>query len=239
MTIGNVVTITSVLLGAAVGAVAGMTIQRLIRRRRLRKRGFTAEDLSSQETFYKRLAELTLQKLPQRISLEEILVHSWSKKAVYARSRDALERLGFERNAIFVASPQKWVAEIWLSTHDGLFAAILDSPPYGIHTEVIVEYRDGSTVSFEDTDECGRQHLENHSWIHCGSIGADQLLQRALRDRRSDHVGKMQVSDCLRAYERANNETLAWRQKVGFSPAEIKHAYDRARSRQTFLAKLW
>lgn len=202
------------------------------------KASFTTEDMLSKENFYKRLAELTVQKLPQRIALEEIRAHSWSKKAVYARSRDALERLGFEQTPIFVASPQKWVAEIWLSNHDGLFAAILDSPPCGIHTEVIVEYRDGSSVSFEDTEECGRQHLANHNWIHCGPIGANQLLQRALRDRRPDHVGRMQLSDCQRAYERATNETLAWRQKVGFSPAEIKHAYDRARSRHSLLAKL-
>src|SRR5215472_11952544 len=161
-------------MGAGFGAASGFAIQGLIRRRRLRKLGFTADDLSSKENFYKKLAEITVQKMPQEISFSEIRSHSWSKKGEYARSKASLERLGFEQHPIFVASPQTWVAEFWLSKTDGLFAAILDVPPCGMHTEITVTYKDRSTVSFENTEECGRQHLEQHTWIHCGRIAPDE-----------------------------------------------------------------
>jgi len=231
--------IANIILAATFG-VAGATLgcRALLRRRHLRKLGFTADDLSSKENFYRRLGEITVQRMPRKISLIASDNHPWSKKGEYARSAAALERLGFERNSVFAASPQKWVAEVWLSKEEGLFAVILDQPPLGIHTNVVVEYKDGSTVSFENTDECGRRHLENHNWIHCGPIMLDDLLQRALRDRHGDYVGQMQLRDCIRAYERALNENLAWRQKIGFTADEIKQSQERARRYQSLQRKL-
>jgi hypothetical protein len=146
-------------LGAGVGAAAGVAIPALVRRLRLRRLGFTSADLSSREASLKKWAEITLQKMPEKISLTRTDSHSWSKPSKYAHARAALEKLGLERNPVFVASPQKWVVEFWLSKDDGIFAAILDSPPCGIHTEFMVSYEDGSTVSFENTEDCGRRHL--------------------------------------------------------------------------------
>src|SRR5580698_2791874 len=140
-------------LGAAIGAAAGAAVQALIRRRRLRRLGFTSADLSSRETFLKKWAEITVQKMPERISFTQLAAYSWSKPSEYARARAALKKLGLERKPVFIASPQKWVVEFWLSKDDGIFAAILDSPPCGIHTEFMVSYEGGSTVSFENTEE--------------------------------------------------------------------------------------
>jgi hypothetical protein len=225
-------------LGAGLGAVAGAAIQALIRRRRLRRLGFTSADLSSRETFFKKLAEITVQKMPEKISLTQLDSYSWSKPSEYKQARAALEKLGLERNPAFVASPQKWVVEFWLSKDDGIFAAILDSPPCGIHTEFMVSYEDGSTVSFENTEECGRRHLENHNWIHCGTVRPDQLLERASKERRPDHAGQMQLDDCVQAYERATNESLAWRRRIGLSPAEMKHTYERLRRKRSLSGRL-
>jgi hypothetical protein len=225
-------------LGAAIGAAAGAAVQALIRRRRLRRPGFTSADLSSRETFLKKWAEIAVQKMPERISFTQLDAYSWSKPSEYARARAALEKLGLERNPVFVASPQKWVVEFWLSKDDGIFAAILDSPPCGIHTEFMVSYEGGSTVSFENTEECGRRHFENHNWIHCGTVGPDQLLERAWKERQPHHVGRMHLDDCVQAYERAINESLAWRRRVGLSPAEMKHTYERLRRKRSLLGRL-
>lgn len=225
-------------LGAGVGAAAGAAIQVLARRRRLRRLGFTSADLSSRETFFKKWAEITVQKMPEKISFTRVDSDSWSEASEYARARAALEKLGLERNPVFMADPQKWALEFWLGKDDGIFAAIVDSPPCGIHTEFTVSYKDGSTVSFENTEDCGRRHLDNHNWIHCGTVGPDQLLERALKERQPDHVGKMSLHDCVQAYERATNESLAWRRKVGFSPEEMKHTYERLRRKRSLFGRL-
>lgn len=220
------------------GAAAGLAVNTLVRRWRLRKLGFTSADLSSREALFKKWAEITVQKMPERISFTQIDSHSWSKASEYEDARAALEKLGLERNPVFVASPQKWVVEFWLGKDDGIFAAILDSPPFGVHTEFTVSYTDGSTVSFENTKECGRRHLENHNWIHCGSVRPDQLFEKALKERQPQYVGKMRLDDCVQAYERATNETLSWRRRVGFSPEEMKRTYERVRRVRSGLGKL-
>ena len=227
------------IFAAGCGAAVGLVIHGLLRAKRLRKLGFTGRELFSKEQFYRKLAKITVEKLPQEISFKPIESHHWSNSSAYARSIATLEALGFERQHVFMASPQKWVVEMWLSSNDGLFAAILDCPPSGgVHTEMVVEYKDGSTASFENTDECGQQHLQKHDWIHCGPISADKLLQRALQDRRPDYVGYMQLADCLRAYERAVNENLAWRRQIGYTPDEIKRLHQRARSGRRLMTKL-
>lgn len=213
-------------------------IHGLIRARRLRKLGFKGRELFSNEQFYKKLAKITVEKLPQEILFKPIESHHWSNNSEYTRATATLGRLGFTKQQVFLASPQKWFVEVWLSKNDGLFAAILDCPPGGVHTEVVVEYKDGSTISFENTSECGQQHLRNHDWIHCGPISADKLLQRALQDRRPDYVGCMQLADCLRAYERAVNENLAWRRQIGYTSDEIKRLHQRARSGRSVMTKL-
>ncbi len=225
-------------LGAGVGAVAGVAIAALVRRLRLRRLGFTSADLSSREASLRKWAEITLQKMPEKISLTRIDSHSWSKASEYTHARAALERLGLERNPVFVASPQKWVVEFWLGKDDGVFAAILDSPPCGIHTEFMASYEDGSTVSFENTEDCGRRHLETHNWIHCGTVEPDQLLERALKEHQAHHVGQMRLDDCVRAYERATNESLAWRRRVGFSSEEMNHTYERLRGKRSLWGRL-
>jgi len=230
--------ISTLVFAAGVGAGAGLVIHGLVRARRLRKLGFTTREMVSKEDFYRKLAKITVEKLPQEVSFKPIDSHAWSKDSEYARASAALEGLGFERQSVFLASPQKWVVEIWLSKNDGLFAAILDCSPGGVHTEVVVEYKDGSTVSFENTSECGQQHLKNYNWIHCGSITPDKLLHRALQDRRPDHIGHMQLADCLRAYERAVNENLSWRRRIGYTPDEIKRLHERARRARSLLTKL-
>jgi len=220
-------------IGAGVGAAAGAAIQRLVRRRRLRSLGFTSADLSSQETFFKKWAEITVQKMPEKISFTQIDSHSWSKASEYADAKAALERLGLERNPVFAASPQTWVVEFWTGKDDGLFGAILDSRPHGIHTEVMVSFTDGSTASFENTEDCGRRHLEKHNWIHCGTVAPQQLLETALKERPQHRVGQMRLDDCAQTYEHATNEGLAWRRKVGFSPAEMKYTYERLRRKHS------
>ncbi len=121
----------------------------------------------------------------------------------------------------------------WLSNEHGLFATIVDSPACGIYSEVMVEYNDGSTVGFENTEECGRRHLERHDWIHCGLIKPDKLFERALRDRRPNHVGQMHLAECVSTYERAVNESLAWRRSVGLSGDEMKHTYERLKRKRS------
>ena len=177
-------------------------------------------------------------KCRRKISFTQIDSHVWSNGSEYAHAKAALEKLGFQRSPVLVASPQKWVVEFWLSQETGLFGAILDSPPTGIHTEFMVSYNDGSTVSFENTDECGRRHLENHNWLHCGKVGPDQLLQRALRERQPSHVGQICLSASVQSYERAINESLAWRRNVGFTPAEMKHTYERQRRARSVFGRL-
>jgi hypothetical protein len=225
-------------LWGGLGAVTGIAVHTFVRRRRLRELGFTSADLSSRDAFFKKWAEIAVQKMPEKISFTQIDSYVWSNGSEYTNARSALEKLGLQRSPLFLASPQKWVVEFWLSKEDGFFGAILDSPPCGIHTEFMVSYNDGSTVSFENTDECGRRHLENHNWLHCGTVGPDQLLQRVLRERRPHHVGQMSLSDSVQAYERAINESLAWRRKVGFTPAEMKHTYERQRRTRSVFGRL-
>lgn len=134
------------------------------------KLGFSADDLRSNDCFFKRLGEIGVSKIPERISLTEVASHSWSNPTKYENSREALEALGFRRAATFVGSPQEWVVEFWLSTEPGLFAKIHDSKGCGVYSEVTVMNRDGMLVSFENTEECGLKHREPDTWVHCGLV---------------------------------------------------------------------
>jgi hypothetical protein len=51
--------------------------------------------------------------------------------------------LGFSPARTFVASPQKWVVEFWLSSEPGLFARIIASKGCGVYSEVTVMNRAG------------------------------------------------------------------------------------------------
>ena len=119
--------ISSFIFALWFGAGAGLVIYGLIRTRHLQKLGFTGRELFFKEAFYRKLAKITVEKLPQEISFKPIESHHWSNGSEYTGGVAALEALGFERQHVFLASPQKWVVEMWLSKNDGLFAAILDA----------------------------------------------------------------------------------------------------------------
>src|SRR5581483_6462491 len=114
---------------AVAGAAAGYWIEKQIRlqirRRRLIKQGFSRADLTSKERFFKKLGEITVAKIPEKISFEEVGSHSWSEPDKHEQFRAAFESLGFRRSNMFVASPQEWVVEFWLGTHPKLWAKII------------------------------------------------------------------------------------------------------------------
>src|SRR5215831_10587018 len=125
---------STLVFAAGFGAGAGLIVHGLVRAGRLRKLGFTNREMVFKEDFYRKLGKITVDKLPQEISFKPIDFHAWSNDSKYATASASLEGLGFERQPVFIASPQHWVVEIWLSKNDGLFAAILDCPPVGVHT---------------------------------------------------------------------------------------------------------
>lgn len=213
-----------------IGAVAGWWIQKQIRRRRLMKLGFSADDLRTKEQFFKKLGEITVAKIPQNISLKEIASHSWSKPTKYEQSKAALEELGFKRAGTFVGSPQAWVVEFWLSSERGLFAKINDSTGCGVYSEVTVLNRDGLLVSFENTEECGLKHREPNTWVHCGLVTPAQLIERAL-PQRQPNAKQLNLGECVSAYEKSINENLAWRHSVGITATEAREAFKRRKKR--------
>ena len=79
--------------GAAAGYWIEKQIRLQIRRRRLMKRGFSPADLSSNERFFKKLGEITVAKIPQRILFSEVASHSWSEPTKYEQSKTAFELL--------------------------------------------------------------------------------------------------------------------------------------------------
>lgn len=215
-----------------VGAVAGWWIQKEIRRRRLMRLGFSADDLRSKEQLFKRLGEITVAKIPEKISLKEVASHSWSKPTTYEQSKGALEALGFRLAGTFVGSPQEWVAQFWLSSEPGLFAKILDSKGCGVYSEVTVMNRDGVLVSFENTEECGMKHREPDTWVHCGLVTPAQLIERAL-PYRHPNAKQLELDECVSAYEQSVNENLTWRRSVGITADEAKEAFKRRKRRHS------
>jgi hypothetical protein len=203
------------------------------------KLGLSAGDLRSKEQFFKRLGEITVAKIPQKISLQEITSHSWSKPSKYEQSKSALEALGFRRSGTFVGSPQEWVVEFWLSGEPGLFAKIMDSKGGGVYSEVTVMNRDGVAASFENTEECGMKHREPDMWVHCGLVTPSQLVERALYHRRPDDTRQLNLADCVSAYEQSVNENLDWRRSVGISADEAKRAFDLRKRRRSLGSVNW
>jgi hypothetical protein len=53
------------------------------------KQGFSSSDLTSKERFFKKLGEITVAKIPQKISFSEVASHSWSEPAKYEQSKAA------------------------------------------------------------------------------------------------------------------------------------------------------
>ena len=192
-----------VLFGAC-GAVAGWWIEKQIRmqlwRRRWRKLGFSDDDLKSKERFCKRWGEITVAKIPEKISFKEIASHSWSKPSKYESSKAAFEALAFRRTLIFVASPQEWVVEFWLSSERGLFAKIIDSKERGVYSEVTVMKRDDVAASFENTEECGLNHRDPDEWVHCGLITPGQLVEKALHHRQPNDARELSLAEYVSAY---------------------------------------
>jgi len=197
------------------------------------KLGFSSADLTSKERFFKKLGEITVAKIPQRISFEEVISHSWSEPAKYEQSKAAFESLGFQRSSVFVASPQDWIVEFWLGPQPQLWAKIIDSSERGVYSEVSVTNADGSTTSFENTEECGLQHREQDRWVHCGLIAPAQLVERALRACPVNSGEPMKLTECVIAYEQSVNEHLAWRRSVGISADEMKRTYELRNKRRS------
>lgn len=179
------------------------------------------------------MGESVLAKLPQKISFKEVAAYSWSKPSKYEESKAAFESLGFRRTRTFVASPQEWVVEFWLSSKPGLFAKIIDSNKRGVYSEVTVMNRDGVPVSFENTEECELKHLEPHTWVHCGLITPAQLVERALQHSQPNDGMQMNLAECVNADERSVNEYLAWRRSVGISADEVKQVIGRMKRRRS------
>jgi hypothetical protein len=182
------------------------------------------------------MGESVLAKLPQKISFKEVAAYSWSKPSKYEESKAAFESLGFRRTRTFVASPQEWVVEFWLSGKPGLFAKIIDSKKRGVYSEVTVMNRDGVPVSFENTEECGLKHLEPHNWVHCGLITPAQLVERALQHSQPNEAMQMNLAECVNADERSVNEYLAWRRSVGISADEVKQVIERMKRQRSLEA---
>ncbi len=220
-------------IGAAAGYWIEKQIRMQIRRRRLMKEGFSPADLTSQERFFTKLGEITVAKIPQRISFNEVASHSWSEPAKYEQFKAAFESLGFQRSRMFVASPQEWVVEFWLSPRPKLWAKIIDSSERGVYSEVSATNADGSTTSFENTEECGLHHREPDKWVHCGPIPPAQLVERVLRDRPTDIGEPMKLAECVSAYEQSVNEYLAWRRSVGISAEEMKRTCEIQKKRRS------
>jgi hypothetical protein len=226
-----------VLFGAC-GAVAGWWIEKQIRmqlwRRRWKKLGFSADDLKSKERFCKRWGEIAVAKIPQNISFKEMASHSWSNPSNYEPSKAAFEALGFRRTLTFLASPQEWVVEFWLSSEPGLFAKIIDSKERGVYSEVTVMNPDGVAASFENTEECGLNHRDPDQWVHCGLITPGQLVEKALHHRQTSDATELSLAECVSAYERSVNEYLDWRRSVGISAEEAKQVFERVKRRRSF-----
>ena len=191
-------------------------IQQQIYKRRLRKR----------EQALRRLSESVLAKIPQRISFTETTSHAWSEPSRYEESKAAFESLGFRQTQAFVAFPQEWVVEFWLSSRPGLFAKIIDSKKRGVYSEVTVINRDGVAVSFENTEECKLKHRGPNKWVHCGLITPAQLVERALQHCQPNDASPMNLAECVNVDERSVNEYLAWRRSVGISADEVKQVVD-------------
>jgi hypothetical protein len=220
-------------LGAGAGYWIEKQIRLQIRRRKLMKHGFSAADLTSEERFFKKLGEITVAKIPHRISFNEVASHSWSEPAKYGQSKAAFELLGFQRSSAFVASPQRWVVEFWLGSRPRLWAKIIDSSERGVYSEVSVTNADGCTASFENTEDCGLQHREPDKWVHCGLIAPAELVEKALREGPIDNGEPMKLSECVSAYEQSVNDYLEWRRGVGISAEEMKRKYEIQRKRRS------
>jgi hypothetical protein len=211
----------------SVWALSGWWIQKQIARRRLRKLGFSTDDMRSEGAIFKKWGEIAAAKIPQKISFNGITSHSWSQPSKYEQCKTAFESLGFRRNGAFVASPQKWVVEFWLSDEPRLFVTIVDAKSRGVYSEVTVMKKDGSVVSFDDLEDCGLQHPKPDSCFHCGSVAPNQLVERAFQAREPGDFRQTNLAECVNVYEQNVNEHLAWRRSVGISGNEMKQTLER------------
>lgn len=92
---------------------------------------------------------------------------------------------------------------------------------------------DGSTNSFENTEECGLQHRELDKWVHCGLIAPAQLVERALRECPANGGEPMKLAECVIAYEQSVNEYLVWRRSAGISADEVARTYELRKKRRS------
>ena len=225
-----ILTVSAVL--AALGAAAAWWIHGRVLRRRLVKLGFSSDDLTSNERIFKKWSDILLARIPEKISFTEVRSHSWSNPSKHGEAKTAFEALGFRQSNMFIASPQEWVVEFWLSSEPGLTGKIIDSSERGVYSEVTMTNNDGSAFSFENTQDCGRRHPEPDNWVHCGLITPAELVARALRQRRSNDVRQINLAEAVSTYEQSVNEYLAWRRSVGFNAEEMKHIVEHSRKRR-------
>jgi hypothetical protein len=126
----------------------------------------------------------------------------------------------------------KLVGQFWAKPDCCFSAAILDSSIGGVHSEIMVAYDDGSTVSFENTPDCGFRHSDRNSWIHCGAVSTEELVALARGDQQQKSLNVVPPIDGIRAYEQAVNESLAWRRNLGYSAEEMRRMREYARKRK-------
>jgi hypothetical protein len=207
------------------GAVIGSWIQRHLRRRKLRAMGFKPEDLKSRGTELKKFGELLQARLPERIEFKPVESYSWSDKIKYGGCERALERHGFERLGTFVASPENWVAEFWVSESLKSCGAIIDIKLHGPYIDMMTWYEDGTHSSFSNCPNTGLCAAEEQH-VHCGYIDPEELIARELRERPAKEIRVTGRENVVQAYEIAINGHLAMQRKVGFTADQMRRHFE-------------
>lgn len=187
--------------------------------------GFKPEDLKSRDAELRKFGEIVRTRLPERIEFKPVGAHPWSNKERYGRCQQALERHGFERLGSFVASPQHWVAEFWVSESLKSCGVIIDSKLHGPYLDLMTWYEDGTHASFSNCSDTGLCEVDEQH-VLCGYIPPEELIVRDLRERPTKQMKTIARERAVQSYELTTNDHLADRRRVGFTAEQIKRHFD-------------
>jgi hypothetical protein len=211
------------LSGVAALVIYGIQIRTY--RQRLRAAGFEPSDLKSAASINKKWGELIRARLPERIEFKGIDSHSWSNKQKHRECERALDHHRFERIGLFVATPQEWIAEFWVSESLASGGVVIDSKLHGPYLDLMTWYEDGGHSSFANHPNTGLCEWDEQH-VFCGYITPEELIARWLRERPKKEMKSTTRDNVVRANEQTTNDHLARHRREGVSAEQINSFFE-------------
>ena len=168
------------------------------------------------------IGERALAKQPDTISLTRRGDDAWRDLDAARRMWQPLDARGFaDAGTYSIDEIRGVVLRLLASPREHLMAIAYEHPVAGRWIEVATRYQDGTGHTVTSMAATGLDDRPGHPVIAMSGATAEQLIERALRERPVGHMQAVRADDVAHLFEQVYAESMAWRKTNGISQREV------------------